>query len=281
MKKYWSIIIVLVVLSCNTSTKKESKKPINNKTTKGIPVEPNGGIGNGGISIIDNYLKSIESAHHKNDFLRKKAVSFDVALFFRGKKRLDARITMLTNSSKIRIDNKDHSKLIYDGTDIYFCPKEKEAKSARFDMFTWTYFFGLPYKLNDPGTQWELNTPRILENNEYQTAKLSFKSNTGDSPNDWYIVYSDTESKLLTAAAYIVTYGGTDAAKAEEDPHAIVYKNFEIIENIPLATSWEFYNWTKKDGFKDQIGKATISNIVFLNDESSLFKAPENAKKIK
>ncbi|WP_378185246.1 DUF6503 family protein [Aquimarina sp. W85] len=245
-----------------------------------IPVESNGGIGDGAVSIADHYVSSIETAHKKDQFIDHKIVSFHLDLMFGGKQRLDAKVTMLTNSSKIRIDKKDGSKLIFDGTEAYLCPIDADDKGARFDMFTWTYFFGLPYKLNDAGAIIEMAGDKSLNDTLYSTAKMTFTPGTGDAPDDWYVLYRDNTSNLLKAAAYIVTFGREEGDDKKPEPHAIQYKNYQTIAGIPIAMQWEFNNWSEASGVAEKLGEAIISDVTFLKEEGNLFATPDNAKKI-
>jgi len=48
-----------------------------------------------------------------------KAVAFDIDLTFGGNPQFSGKITSLTNSTKIRIDKKDGTKLIYNGKDVF------------------------------------------------------------------------------------------------------------------------------------------------------------------
>ncbi len=282
MKNVWILMATIAIVSCNQAKKAEDTTdalPVEQNQL--IPVEPDGGIGDGGLSIENAYVQSIEKAHHKSAFLKHKLVSFKANISFGGKERLDGKITMFTNSSKIRIDKKDQSKLIYNGENVFLCPEDASEKGARFDMFTWTYFFALPYKLSDPGTNWELKNSKPLDGAEHQTAKLTFDKGTGDAPDDWYIVYSD-DKNMLQAAAYIVSFGSEgDTSKAEANPHAIRYKDFKIVDGIPFATKWEFHDWSEKEGLTTKLGEATITDITFLQDEGSLFETPDNSKEIK
>ncbi len=276
MKYFWILLLIIMVTGCNQDHKKKTTD-----TEKMMPVEPDGGIGDGALSIIDNYVQSIEKAHKKEKFLKHKAISFNVNIFFGGEQHLEGKITMLTNSSKIRIDKKDKSKLIYNGEKVFLCPEGASNKAVRFDMFTWTYFFGMPYKLNDPGTKLEFTNDMPLDGIDHRTSRLTFEEGTGDAPDDWYVIYTDHKTNVLKAAAYIVTFGsGGDTSKAEADPHAIHYKNFQIIDGIPFATKWEFYGWTQEKGMTNKLGEATITDITFLDEESSIFETPDNAKEI-
>lgn len=270
MKNYILAFAILTLIGCkNEANNEEEKEEV-------IMTEANGGIGDGAVSPAVAFAQGIENAHNKTDWNNKRAVSFDIALSFNGAERLNGKVTTLTNSSKIRIDKKGGSQLIYDGKEVYLCPANAESKGARFDMFTWQYFFSIPFKLTDPGTKWESMETVNLNGNPYDVGKLSFENNVGDAPDDWYVVYQERKSGLLHAAAYIVTFG-TAQEKAEENPHAIVYSDYKVVDGIPVATKWSFHNWSKTAGFGDKIGEATISNVVFFEAEDALFEEPKNS----
>ncbi len=269
-------LAVLLFVSCN----QKPKTPITTQEIteeKTIPAEADGSMEDVAVSIDQAYTTGLEKAHKKTTFLEKKVVSFDIKLSFGGNEILNGKISMLTNTSKLRIDNKDGSSLIFDGKDLYASPKDANTKGARFGIFTWTYFFALPYKLNDPGVNVTVQKNKTLNDKEFYASKLTFDKNVGDAPDDWYILYNNTETGLLHAAAYIVTYGSKgDTAKAEEDPHAIVYDKYQEFEGIPIATEWKFYGWRTDKGLTDQLGAATLSNITLNTIATELFEKPKD-----
>ncbi|NAS29722.1 hypothetical protein GTQ40_01950 [Flavobacteriaceae bacterium R38] len=271
MQKVFLTLILssLVFASCKQSEKKEEAISV---TSTSVDVET--------VTVTpeEKYTSGIEKAHKMNAFMEKDAIQFDIDLNFGGNDRLDAKITLVPNSTKIRIDKKDGSSLIYDGNEVYLSPADANDRGARFDMFTWTYFFALPYKLNDNGTKWSNLEKHSLEDHSYNTARLTFENNIGDAPDDWYVIYTDEKTNMLHAAGYIVTFGGNAVEKAEEEPHAIKYSNYTDVEGIPFATNWGYYNWTVENGFAGKIGDATISNIKFLSPEADFFKKPEDSK---
>ncbi len=222
-----------------------------------------------------NPIEAIEKGHHKNDFLSKDILRFDLQLFFGGNERLNAEITVMTNSTKAIIALKDSSQLIVDGDDVYYSSNYKNTHSVRFDAYTWTYFMLFPYKLSDPGTIWSNQKQAQLMGDTFNFHTLTFEANTGDAPDDWYKIYSDQETNLIKAAAYIVTAGKTKK-EAEEDPHAIVYSDYKAINKIPIATNWTFWGWQSAKGLTDQLGYAELSKIEFLNQEEVSFDVPRN-----
>ncbi len=270
MKKISLLLAFLLIVACKQ-----------NKSDENIPVEPDNGIGDGATPPkVFSFSENIEEAHNKAAFMTREAISFDIKLKFGGNTRLDGTVSMTTNSSKVRLDKSNGTSIIYDGEEVYITPDTAKAEGARFDVFTWQYFFAMPFKLTDPGTVWETQENRVLDSLQYKTAKLSFESNVGDSPDDWYIVYKDPETNRLKAAAYIVTFS-KDQKQAEENPHAIVYSNYKNYENVDLATQWSFHNWNKNTGFGEKLGEATLSNFNFFEPAEDFFEAPESAKPVK
>lgn len=222
-------------------------------------------------------VQRIETAHQKDLFLQKHSVSYDLNLTFGGQERLNARVTMRTNSSQIRIDRSDGISLVYDGEKVYQTPDTATYPGARFDIFTWPYFFAIPYKLSDPGTRWLKSEFSSLNDQPYEVFRLEFDQNIGDAPDDWYVVYANPESHLLEVAAYIVTFGQSQD-KAEEDPHAIKYENFKMIDGVSIARKWTFWGWDGQKGLTEKLGEATINNLNFFHPDPTIYQKPQNAK---
>ena len=271
MKKIFIIIIAtLFFISCNNSQKREQDKK--------IPVEQDNGIGDGAPSLSTAFAQGVEKTHNKEAFLAHNNISFDIALNFNGQERLKGTFTMRTNSSKIKFESKDGKTIIYNGEEVYRTPKEAEMESARFDILTWPYFMAMPFKLTDGGTIWSDVKQVTEKNRDYSKAKLTFEAGVGDTAEDWYQVYVDNNTNLLNYAAYIVTFGKS-VAKAEQEPHAILYENYVVIDAIAISDTWKFYNWSEEKGlYGEPIGDATLRNIQFL--ESADYTVPKNAKKI-
>lgn len=225
------------------------------------------------------FSHKIEMAHHKTNFDAKGVIRFDLRLVFGSRELFKGKITMNSGTSKIRLDYEDGKTLLFDGQDIYLSPDSLKGQSGRGALFTWSYFFALPYKLNDPGTHWQPTPSNTLNEITYESQLLTFGDQVGDSPKDWYIVYADQKTHLIKYAAYIATGGGGDVAKAEEDPHAIEYLDYQEFDGIPVATKWKFWEWRKAEGLTKELGGAELSNIEFI-EEGTLFQIPENSRKL-
>ena len=275
MKRIFTLLALATLIACQPNTKNEEPVHGADSTPTPSPVKSSK------PKASNDFVQKVETAHKVDEFYTKEAISFDIELFFGGNLVADGTVSMLTNSGKIKLATKDGATVLFDGKDTYVSINEGanySEKRARFDIFTWQYFFALPYKLSDPGTSWELTGEQSLNETSYQTGKLTFGENIGDAPDDWYLIYSD-DKDLIYSAAYIVTYSG-DVEKAESDPHAITYEDYQTVEGIPFATKWKFWGWQQDKGLTDQLGNATISNIQFKSASEANFNIPENATKV-
>lgn len=266
MKKVLGVVLIALIFSC-----KETNKTKDQVIDTVIPKTEEVVNGN-------SFTQSIEKAHNKEIFLNKNAVSYEVEVAFGGNTILEGTITQLTNGGKIRIDKKDGTKIIFDGNQAFLCPKDKQDPMARFHIFTWSYFFSFPYKLNDEGTKWGSVVNKNWGNMKfmYPTSKLTFAKGTGDAPDDWYVLYKNPNTDILEGSAYIVSFG-KGVKEAEKEPHAIKFNDFITIENVPFATNWTFHLWNDSEGYGDQIGEVKLSNIKFLENTRALFNKPENS----
>jgi hypothetical protein len=230
--------------------------------------------------IINPFVDSLEYAHQKKEFLENEVISFDILIHFGGKERLNARMNLSTDSRKGRIDLADGNQIYYVDEKVYYSPDMEKINKVRFDAYTWSYFFLLPYKLSDKGVQ--INDYEVLHSGskDQTTKRLNFNSNTGDTPDDWYILYKSNETQLLSAAAYIVSANKTKE-QAEEDPHVISYSNYKDIDGIPIAHKWTFSEWRENEGFTKLLGSATLSNINFSSEASNDLTSPTLFKEIK
>lgn len=223
------------------------------------------------------FINATETAHKLEDFRSHAAISMDLDLTFGGRKAYKGKMSMLTGTGKLRLDPENAPSTIFDGNEVYQVMDSSDQMGSRFGVFTWTYFFALPYKLSDPGTVWKDYPDKSLGGKDYKAEKLTFADGTGDSSKDWYIVYTDPETNLIHCAPYIVTYSSS-AEDAEVDPHAIVYSNYKDVDGIPMAHDWKFWAWREGQGLTKELGFATLSNIEFIDEVGDMFDKPENGK---
>ncbi len=224
-------------------------------------------------------IRAIENAHNKEGFLAKETVSFGIQVSFGGKERINGTMTLQTNSARGVLALNDGNKIYTIGEEIHYSPEMEDEKAVKFDAFTWSYFFSLPYKLSDPGTQWSEKEMKEYKGEPYAAQKLTFASGTGDTPEDWYWVFTDPEEHRIEMSTYIVTAGATKE-EAEANPHTITYESYESVEGIPIAMQWRFWGWEEEKGTTDQIGEASLRHVTFAPMDEKVFAVPEGFKKL-
>jgi len=226
-------------------------------------------------------LVKIEKANKSVKFHKMEAISFDIDLKFGGKTGMKGTVISSTSSSFIKIIKADGTILTFDGSKVWLSPAEKNYKGARFDMFTWQYFFMAPFKYSDGGTKWEdLGNLIYTAETKLPAAKLTFESGTGDASGDYYLVYKNAKN-LVEAMGYIVTFGGRNLDQAEKSAHAIVYSDYQNVDGVPIAMQWAFHNWNKEKGISDKIGEAKITNVKFVKILKEDMKVAFDALEVK
>ncbi|MGJ8645184.1 MAG: hypothetical protein ACSHX9_17410 [Luteolibacter sp.] len=76
----------------------------------------------------------------------------------------------------------------------------------RFWALTPTYFLGIPFVFNDENANFEtLPESMEFEGKEYTQVKITYNKEAGDSPDDYYVLLIDPETKVTRGAYYTVT----------------------------------------------------------------------------
>lgn len=224
------------------------------------------------------FAERVARAHGVARWSAKRAVEMDFEMQF-GPQRWSGKLLYEVGSGRGRAEAAGGTVTGFDGRDAWVAPADAPPQNARFMVPTWWYFLAVPFKLADPGTHLVPEAERQLAGATYATARLTFAPGTGDSPDDWYILYAEPDSGRLKAMAYIVTYGGVSPEKAEQEPHAIVYDRFETVDGVTLSTSWSFYNWNQTQGVTGEpIGGVTIRGLRFVDAAADAFTRPAGAR---
>lgn len=229
-------------------------------------------------TTMAGFAEPMEAAHGMDQWQAEPAIEFDAMVIFRGNTSLDGHVLYDYHSGRVRITRSDGTVLIFDGNEAYVSPADAEANIPRFQLLTWPYFFAVPFKLSDPGNHLGEEMMRPLRGEEVPTARLTFDAGVGDAPDDWYIIYRDPETNLLSAVAYIVTYF-SQGATGEESVHAATYDSFADVDGAMVPTTMSFLHWSEEEGpHGDPIGSAVFSNIQFVTPVADAFDAPANSR---
>ena len=211
-----------------------------------------------------NFVSEMETAHKKSNLLQNGIVCFNLDMTF-GSKNSKRKIFTTPTSSAIRVDKIDGASTVMINGDIYTDADSTKWASEKFGIYTYQYFFMAPYKFSDNGTVWTKMEDMEIAGEVTKRARLTFESGTGDAPDDWYIIHSDPTTNLVKYIGYIVTAGGTSIEEAEKNAHAIKYSNYKIVDGIPIAYKWEFFDYNKMKGIGDKIGEGIINNVELMD----------------
>ncbi len=105
----------------------------------------------------------------------------------------------------------------------------------RFWALTPFYFIGIPFVFNDPNADFEI-LPDVMEfeGRAYTQVKVTYTEGAGDSPDDYYVLLVDPETKLTRGAYYIVT-SSLVANDGPGPPKFITLDNLQDVGGVKLA----------------------------------------------
>jgi hypothetical protein len=151
----------------------------------------------------------------------------------------------------------------------------------RFYMWTPFYFFGMPFVFADPGATQESLGRKSFQGREYDTTRVTFKSGTGDSPEDYYVTYVDPDSAQLKLVEYVVTFPSIRKNKPLEqlEPHAILFEEWQQADGVLVPKAASFYNWKNGNIEGEPLGRLTFSAVRFIvaTPDSANFAKPAGA----
>ena len=228
----------------------------------------------------------VADAHGRGEVPADHVFDADATVMFGGNTLMDGADLMFhPNGALVRIEGGDHVA-VFDGKTAYVT-EGNPLPRPRFQLLTWPYFAVMAYKLDDGGATLEPMDDAPLRRGEepMRRAKLTFADGTGDSPDDWYVLYLNADDQLV-ASAYIVTYG-KPTAEAEAEPHAIVYEELRAVEaggeatGVVLSPTWTFYNWTEAEGLVGEpIGEVRLEGLRLIPTPAEAFTKPAGAREV-
>lgn len=226
-------------------------------------------------------IRLTEAGHQKELFLHYTTLSFDIQ--WSDRPGDTARLTQRTDGSAQHIRYASGTQTWWDRRNVWVLPAPGDtfsAAQARYDLRAWHYFACLPYKLRDPGVQFQPMPDRTLDGRPCAVGRLTFRPGTGDTPDDWFAVFTDREAGLLRAAAFITTLDQYSVEAASKVPQMIRYRDYKTVAGIPVAHSWIFTVWqTESLDRGRELRRASLSDIRF-GAADSVFVLPAAARKM-
>ncbi|NMH86618.1 DUF6503 family protein [Flavivirga algicola] len=168
-------------------------------------------------------------------------------------------------------------KIGFDGTHVWLRQEDSLAYkgNARFYYNLMFYFCAMPFILADDGIIYEDTEPLVFEGKSYPGIKISYESGVGESSEDEYVLYYDSETNQMVWLSYTVTYFSKEKSK---DFRYINYSDWQTIDGLLLPKTLTWYH------YENNVPTAKKSDMKFTNIKLSaekpnadLFKVPEGA----
>lgn len=199
-----------------------------------------------------------------------------------GSTRRNSYQTVDTWNNKARHNSMEDTTAIFgwDGKEAWV--KAKDSTAFKYDTKFWAltpiYLFAHPFVLDGAGVNLEL-----LEDKEYKgvlqdVIKVTFASGTGDAPDDYYKLYFDKTTHVMSAILYIVSYPGYFPNGGHSPEKIMEIVDWTTVDGINLPTSLKTH-WSKNGDLGEYITKIEISAISFSPSvPDNYFSKPEGAK---
>ncbi len=220
-------------------------------------------------SLEDRLLE----AHGGPGWYSTPGIETRITIELGGVRALEGTMLFEPATGRCRIALADGAVMVFDGQEAW---APEGVPRSRFHTLTWPYFMGIPWKLRDTGAQVAQELDRPLGGKDLPTARLTFSSGTGDTPDDWYVLFEGRDSHRLEAVAYIVTYGKS-AEEAEETPSLGVYSDYHEVQDLLLPGRMDLYYWDQAVGAGAVKGWATFEEIRVVTPPAGSFERPEGS----
>ncbi|WP_040253298.1 DUF6503 family protein [Psychroserpens mesophilus] len=168
----------------------------------------------------------------------------------------------------------------FDGEKVWLQKKDTTSYKGnpKFYYNLMFYFYAMPFILADDGIIYEDVKPLEFEGKSYPGIKIAYESGVGESPEDEYILYYDSETHKMAWLAYTVTFFSKEKGK---EFHFIKYSDWQNVAGLQLPKTLTWYNYennlptTKRNDL--EFSEVTLTKMKM---NSEVFSKPEDAEVI-
>ena len=144
---------------------------------------------------------------------------------------------------------------------------------VRFWSHTPFYFVGIPFVFNDENANFDLlEDTKAFEGKDYTQVKITYNQNAGDSPDDYYVLLIDPDTKLTKGAYYTVT-SKLVAPNGPGPAKFISLDNLQDVDGVKLSSGHRTF--TMEEGkITNQMRFTEVSGVKFLPRDSVDLSVP-------
>ncbi|MDO7170588.1 DUF6503 family protein [Mariniflexile sp. AS56] len=166
----------------------------------------------------------------------------------------------------------------YNGKNVWLHSKDTTSYKGnpKFYYNLMFYFYSMPFVLSDAGITYEDTDPLLFEGKSYPGIKISYGAEVGESPDDEYILYYDSETGQMSWLAYTMTYFAKEKSKKFS---YIKYNDWQDVNGVLLPKAIQWYNVV--DGkVTDMRNEVLFTNVKGSTEKpkSSIFEMPDGGK---
>ncbi|MGJ8677013.1 MAG: hypothetical protein ACSHX0_05815 [Akkermansiaceae bacterium] len=161
------------------------------------------------------------------------------------------------------------------GGEAWISPKGASfTPPVRFWSLTPYYFIGIPFIFNDDSANFELLSDTMnFEGKDYTQVKVTYDSDAGDSPDDYYVLLIDPETKLTRGTYYTVT-NKLVAGDTPGPAKFITLDNLKDVDGVMLASGHR--TMKMEDGaIGSQMRFTDVSGVKFVPSGSVDLSIPD------
>ena len=240
MKNISFLLLVVLFASCKqaSETKTESIQPEVRLTTS---------------KIFPETISKVLQAHGGLDAWNKMQ-----SLEFTMEKPNGNEVTTTDLKTRKSLISMPNHTIGYNGEAIWLHKKDTVSYKGnpKFYYNLMFYFYAMPFVLADDGILYNEVEPLVFEDKSYPGIKISYNTGVGESPDDEYILYYDSETNRMAWLGYTVTYFSKEKGK---EYHFIEYSNWQTIEGLLLPETLTWYN------YENNLPTTKRSDRVFTN----------------
>lgn len=143
------------------------------------------------------------------------------------------------------------------------------------------YFVGIPFVFNDENAEFELlSEKKTFEGKGYDQVKITYSEGSGESPDDYYVLLIDPETKVTRGAYYTVTHPlvvGPDGPGPEK---FISLDDLQDFSGIKIGTGNRTFTMTNGE-IGAQMRYSEVKGIKFLPEGTVELAIPTGATLLK
>ncbi|SFZ92453.1 hypothetical protein SAMN05428642_102735 [Flaviramulus basaltis] len=258
MKNVLLIVFAILIFSCKSNTKETT-----NYSEENLDVT---------TSIYPESISKVFDAHGGLDkWNSMKSLVFEMQIP-EGKE-----VTTTDLKSRKSLIETEKFKIGFDGKNVWLKQDSLVYKgNPKFYYNLMFYFYAMPFVLADDGINYENVEPLVFEGKEYPGIKISYESGVGESSDDEYFLYYNSETHKMEWLGYTVTYFTKEKSK---EFHFIKYSNWQMVDGLLLPETLTWYDYennlptTKRNDLK-----FTSIKLSKEKPDASVFEAPEGAE---